>query len=379
MKAHRQADAVSDGVAWQATRIPAGLASVLSVLSSSAVVLDTPDRVLSASAAARSFGLVKDDQLMVGELLALARQVRRDGEIREGDIEVSGSALGGRRTSFAVRVAPLGSAVGGGGLVLLLAEDQTESRRVEEVRRDFVATISHELKTPVGALALLAETMEEAADDPEAVRRFAGRMRQEASRLTYLVQDLITLSRIQAAEPVPDPNPVDLGAVVAEVLDRCRMKASARGIELAESCDERLAVLGDEDLLVTALRNLVENAVAYSPEKTRVVVSATRDGVSAAQISVADQGIGIPERDLERIFERFYRVDAARSRATGGTGLGLAIVKHVVAAHGGKVTVWSKEGVGSTFTLRLPAIRNTPAADGTPAAGLAQPAREAVK
>ena len=379
MKAHRQADAVSDGVEWQATRIPAGVASVLSVLSSSAVVLDNHDRVLSASAAARSFGLVKDDQLMVGELLALTRQVRRDGEIREGDIEVSGIALGGRRTSFAVRVAPLGSGVGGGGLVLLLAEDQTESRRVEEVRRDFVANISHELKTPVGALALLAETMEEAADDPEAVRRFAGRMRQEASRLTYLVQDLITLSRIQAAEPVPDPNPVALGAVVAEVLDRCRMKASARGIELAESCDERLAILGDEDLLVTALRNLVENAVAYSPEKTRVVVSATRDGVNAAQISVADQGIGIPERDQERNFERFYRVDAARSRATGGTGLGLAIVKHVVAAHSGKVTVWSKEGVGSTFTLRLPAIRNTPAADGSPAAGLAQPAREAVK
>jgi two-component system, OmpR family, sensor histidine kinase SenX3 len=362
-----------------ATRLPPGIASVLSVLSSSAVVLDNHDRVLSASAAARSFGLVKGDQLMMGELLALARQVRRDGEIREGEIEVSGSAFGGRRTSFAVRVAPLGGSVGGGGLILLLAEDQTESRRVEEVRRDFVANISHELKTPVGALALLAETMEEAADDPEAVRRFAGRMRQEASRLTYLVQDLITLSRIQAAEPVPDPNPVDLGAVVAEVLDRCRMKASARGIELAESCDAGLAVLGDEDLLVTALRNLVENAVAYSPEKTRVMVSAARDGARAAQITVADQGIGIPERDLERIFERFYRVDPARSRATGGTGLGLAIVKHVVAAHGGKVTVWSREGVGSTFTLRLPAIRKTPAADGSPAAGLAQPAREAVK
>jgi len=376
------ADLSGAGPRPAAARLPPGIASVLSVLSSSAVVLDNHDRVLSASAAARAFGLVKGDQLMMGELLALARQVRRDGEIREGEIEVSGSAFGGRRTSFAVRVAPLGASVGGGGLILLLAEDQTESRRVEEVRRNFGANISHELKTPVGALALLAETMEEAADDPEAVRRFASRMRQEASRLTYLVQDLITLSRIQAAEPVPDPNPVDLGAVVAEVLDRCRMKASARGIELAESCDEELEeleVLGDEDLLVTALRNLVENAVAYSPEKTRVVVSATRDGVNAAQISIADQGIGIPERDLERIFERFYRVDPARSRATGGTGLGLAIVKHVVAAHGGKVTVWSKEGVGSTFTLRLPAIRKTPAADGSPAAGLAQPAREAVK
>ncbi len=217
----------------QPPRLPAGIAAVLSVLSSSAVVIDSDDRVLRASAAARQFGLVKGDRLMVGELLALARQVRRDGEIREGEIEVSGTKFGGRTTSFAVRVAPLGSGVGGGGLVLLLAEDQTESRRVEEVRRDFVANVSHELKTPVGALALLAETVEDAADDPEAVRRFAGRMRQEASRLTKLAQDLITLSRIQAAEPIPDPIPVDVSLVVAEALDRCRMKANAHGIELA--------------------------------------------------------------------------------------------------------------------------------------------------
>jgi two-component system, OmpR family, sensor histidine kinase SenX3 len=342
------------GHAQPPVRLPAGIASVLSVLSSASVVLDGADRVLLTSSAARVFGLVKGDDLVVGELLALVRQVRRDGEIREGEIEVSTSSFNGRTTSFAVRVAPLGPAVGGGGLVLLLAEDQTESRRVEEVRRDFVANTSHELKTPVGALALLAETVEDAADDPEAVRRFAGRMRQEASRLTNLVQGMITLSRIQAAEPVPDPMPVQLDAVVAEALDRCRMKAAAGGIELAASGQRGLAVEGDEDLLVTALRNLLENAVAYSPEKTRVVVSTKRTGVDAAEISVADQGIGIPERDLERIFERFYRVDPARSRATGGTGLGLAIVKHVTAAHGGNVTVWSKEGTGSTFTLRLP-------------------------
>jgi len=313
-------------------RLPAGIAAVLSVLSSSAVVIDSEDRVLRASAAARSFGLVKGDRLMVGELLALARQVRRDGEIREGEIEVSGTRFGGRTTSFAVRVAPLGSGVGGGGLVLLLAEDQTESRRVEEVRRDFVANVSHELKTPVGALALLAETVEDAADDPEAVRRFAGRMRQEATRLTKLAQDLITLSRIQAAEPIPDPIPVDLSQVVAEALDRCRMKASAHGIELEAKGDGGLVVLGDEDLLVNALRNLLENAVAYSPEKTRVVVATTRVADDVAEVTVTDQGIGIPQRDLERIFERFYRVDPARSRQTGGTGLGLAIVKHVTAA-----------------------------------------------
>ena len=343
------------------------------------MVIDSDDRVLRASAAARSFGLVKGDRLMVGELLALARQVRRDGEIREGEIEVSGTKFGGRTTSFAVRVAPLGSGVGGGGLVLLLAEDQTESRRVEEVRRDFVANVSHELKTPVGALALLAETVEDAADDPEAVRRFAGRMRQEASRLTKLAQDLITLSRIQAAEPIPDPIPVDVSLVVAEALDRCRMKANAHGIELAADGDPGLVLMGDEDLLVNALRNLLENAVAYSPEKTRVVVTTNRVADDVAEISVTDQGIGIPQRDLERIFERFYRVDPARSRATGGTGLGLAIVKHVTAAHGGQVMVGSKVGEGSTFTLRLPVANRPRAAAGSPLPPAASSAREAVK
>jgi two-component system, OmpR family, sensor histidine kinase SenX3 len=362
------------------TRLPAGVASVLSVLSSSAVVLDSEDRVLRASAAARSFGLVQDDRLLVGELLALARQVRRDGEIREGEIEVPDLKHGDRSTSFAVRVAPLGAPLApDSGLILVLAEDQTESRRVEEVRRDFVANVSHELKTPVGALALLAETVEDAADDPEAVRRFAGRMRYEAARLTSLVKDLITLSRIQAAEPVPDPVTVELDDVVAEALDRCRMKAGARGIELVAATERGLAVLGDEDLLVTALRNLLENAVDYSPEHTRVLVSTRCAAGGLVEISVADQGIGIPERDRERIFERFYRVDPARSRATGGTGLGLAIVKHVTAAHGGNVTVWSKVGAGSTFTLRLPLQRSRATVTSGQAQSASQPSREAVK
>jgi len=350
----RQARGTRLRAAQQPARLPPGIASVLSVLSSSAVVLDSNDRVLRASAAARAFGLVKGDRLMVTELAALARQVRRDGEIREGEFEVPVPRLGGRTTSFAVRVAPLGAAIGGGGLVLLLAEDQTESRRVDEVKRDFVANTSHELKTPVGALALLAETIEDAADDAEAVRRFASKMRQEAQRLTNLVQDLITLSRIQAVEPVPDPRLVALDTVVAEAVDRCRMRANARGITLASVGSRGLSVLGDEDLLVTALRNLLENAVAYSPEKTRVVITISKTPEGHAELSVADQGIGIPERDLERIFERFYRVDPARSRATGGTGLGLAIVKHVMAAHNGKVTVRSVEGDGSTFTLYIP-------------------------
>src|SRR6266536_82709 len=203
------------------TRLPPGVASVLSVLPSSAVVIDHEDRVLRASSAARAFGLVKGEQLVVGELIALARQVRRDGEIRETEIDVPNRKFGGRTTSFAVRVAPLGQ-FAGGGLVLVLADDQTESRRVEAVRRDFVANVSHELKTPVGALALLAEATEEAAKDPEAV-------------------------------------------------DRCRMKASKHGITLVSGGDGDLSVLGDEDMLVTALRNLIENAIAYSPERTRVV------------------------------------------------------------------------------------------------------------
>jgi two-component system sensor histidine kinase SenX3 len=333
-------------------QIPPGIASVLSALSSSAAVVDGEDRVLRASAAALACGIVKGDRLMVGELRALARQVRRDGEIRHTEIAVHSPGSAGRTTSFKVRVSPLSGAVR--GLVLIFAEDQTELRRAEEFRRDFVANVSHELKTPVAALALLAETIEDAADDSDAVRRFAGRMRQEAARLTFLVQDLITLNRIQAARPVPDPSPVEVDAVVAEALDRCRVKADARGIALISAGTRGLSVLGSEELLVTAVRNLLENAVAYSPAGTSIVVSVTEPGDDGVEISVADQGIGIPKRDLDRIFERFYRVDPARSRATGGTGLGLAIVKHVMAAHGGRASVHSTQGEGSTFTLWIP-------------------------
>ncbi|WP_066368781.1 ATP-binding protein [Herbidospora mongoliensis] len=328
-----------------------GVASLLAVLPSSAVVLDREDRVLRASSAARAYGLVRGDNLISTELLALARKVRRDGEIREGEIEVPGRKFGQESTNFAVRVAPLGST----GQVLVLAEDQTDRLRVEAVRRDFVANVSHELKTPVGALSLLAETIQDAADDPEAVTRFAGRMQHEAARLTYLIQDLITLSRIQGAEKIPTPEPVPVDEAVHEAIDRCSTKAASKDILLVAGGAGGLNIWGDDELLVTALRNLIDNAVAYSPEHTRIVVSARPAGDSV-EISVSDQGIGIPESAQERIFERFFRVDAARSRSTGGTGLGLAIVKHVAVAHGGEVSVWSKEGSGSTFTLRLPAF-----------------------
>ncbi|HEX6471643.1 MAG TPA: ATP-binding protein [Streptosporangiaceae bacterium] len=333
--------------------LPPGIASVLSVLPSSAVVVDGEDRVLRASSAARAFGLVSGDRMVVDELLAMARVVRRDGEIRESEIQVVPPRGGNGREGrwFAVRVAPLGAH----GLVLVLAEDLTELRRVEAIRRDFVANVSHELKTPVGALSLLAETVEGAADDADAVRRFAGRMQQEAQRLTSLVQDLITLNRIQGDEPLGDLRPVSLDDVCAEAIDRVRLKAGAKNIEVATGGRSGLMVRGEEELLTTALRNLIDNAVAYSPDNTRVVV-VTRQEDRRVEVSVTDQGIGISDADLGRIFERFYRVDPARSRQTGGTGLGLAIVKHVTTKHGGEVTVWSKPGAGSTFTIRLPLL-----------------------
>ncbi|TDD64622.1 two-component sensor histidine kinase [Actinomadura darangshiensis] len=334
--------------------VPPGVASVLSVLRSSAVVVDGEDRVLRASSAARAFGLVSGDRLVVDEVLAMTRLVRRDGEIREIEIQVGPTGARSRADGrwFAVRVAPLGSH----GLVVVLAEDLTDMHRTEAIRRDFVANVSHELKTPVGALALLAETVEGAADDPEAVRRFAGRMQYESVRLTNLVQDLMTLSRVQGNEPLPELTPVDLDEVTAEAFDRCSIKASAKDIELASGGEDGLHVRADHELLVTALRNLVDNAVAYSPEHTRVVVSTRKCDQWHVEINVTDQGIGIPEGEIGRIFERFYRVDPARSRQTGGTGLGLAIVKHVAGKHGGEVTVWSKEGHGSTFTIRLPLL-----------------------
>jgi len=268
----RQARGARLRAAQQPARLPPGIASVLSVLSSSAVVLDSNDRVLRASAAARAFGMVKGDRLMVTELAALARQVRRDGEIREGEIEVSGTKFGGRTTSFAVRVAPLGSGVGGGGLVLLLAEDQTESRRVEEVRRDFVANVSHELKTPMGALGLLAETLV-AEPDPDVAQRLAGRIHNEAFRVSRIIDDLLDLSRIESEE-APPREPVLVNLVMADAIERVRATADQRGIEIVlHEPSPPVAVLGDRRQLVSAMHALLENAITYSYDNSKVVVT----------------------------------------------------------------------------------------------------------
>jgi two-component system sensor histidine kinase SenX3 len=350
--------------------LPPGVDTVLSVLRSSAVVLDEEDAVVKASSAAYALGLVRGGKLAVEPMLQMARDTRRDGEIRQVELDLPRRGTGrGDALAVSARVAPLGSR-----LVLLLVEDLTEARRIEAVRRDFVANVSHELKTPVGALSLLSEAVMDACDDPEAVQRFAGRMQIEATRLTNLVQELIDLSRVQNDDPLEDAEPVRVEELVAEAIDRCRQAAGTKQITMAtnvgmpEGLDQvtggrrvggtaDLHVWGNRGQLAAALGNLVENAVNYSPARTRVGIATRRvaaPGGDMIEIAVTDQGIGISDKDKERIFERFYRVDPARSRATGGTGLGLAIVKHVVASHGGEVTVWSAEGQGSTFTLRLP-------------------------
>ena len=331
--------------------IPEGVADVLAVLRSSGILLDSADAVVNNSPAAVANGLVRGQDLTQPELLALARQVRRDGVIREVELELPKGPAGRPGLVVGARVAPLGSSH-----VLLLVDDRSQARRLEAIRRDFVANVSHELKTPVGGLALLAEAVLDAHDDPEAVARFARRMQVESTRLTRLVQEIVDLSRLQVAASLSQPHPVDLARAAPEAVDRSRLAAEDRNIEVALVSSGDCAVWGDHELLVTAIRNLIGNAVAYSDPHTQVVVAVRAAAGDLVELAVTDQGQGIAPADQQRIFERFYRVDSARSRSTGGTGLGLSIVKHVAANHGGEVSVWSEPGRGSTFTLRLPAM-----------------------
>jgi len=255
------------------------------------------------------------------------------------------------RRTMTIRAAPLSEGDNVLGAVAII-EDTTERLRLEAIRRDFVANISHELKTPIGALSLIAETLED-EDDPEVVARLSRRMQDEAERLSHIIDDLLDLSRIESEEsPQRDPVPVRL--IVTHAIERLRPMAEHRGIRL--DFDEppgRIVVVGDRRQLISAVYNLLDNAIKYSEDNSAVQLSIRQDGRSVS-VAVADHGIGIPARDLERIFERFYRVDRARSRDTGGTGLGLAIVRHVASNHGGDVQVRSREGEGSTFVLRLP-------------------------
>ncbi|MGS2613255.1 ATP-binding protein [Micromonospora sp. LZ34] len=330
------------------------------------VVLDAEDQPVLVNPAARAMGLLRTGATP-GSIAAhplirtLAGQVRRTGVRREIELDLPRGRDSAGENPLGVHLRAMGI---GGGHVAVEAVDVTESHRLARVRRDFVANVSHELKTPIGALQLLAEALLDAtepagaaapdlSEDLVAARRFAERIQHESTRLGRLVQELLELTRLQGAEPQPPPEPVAVDWVVAEVVDRTRTSAAARRIEVAVTGERGLTVYGSDTQLATAVANLVENAINYSGEDTTVRIT-TRADDEHVEISVTDQGIGIAPTDVDRIFERFYRADQARSRATGGTGLGLAIVKHIASNHGGRVEVASTLGGGSTFTLRLP-------------------------
>ncbi len=320
----------------------------LSALTQGIVIFDETGAITFRNEPADIFLEARHSEALVEEAISTLSEQAIGGEAANRQVELFGPP----RRTLALRATPLMDGGRSAG-ALVVIDDISERRRLEAVRRDFIANISHELKTPVGALGLLAETLL-AEDDADVARRLAERMLTEAFRVGRTIDDLLELTRIEAEErPLDEPVPVHL--FVAEAAERVRPGAEARGIEIrVEEAAQRLNVLGDRRQLVSAVYNLLENAVKYSDEGSSVEVRARTDG-TWVDLAVEDHGMGIPRRDLERVFERFYRVDRARSRETGGTGLGLAIVRHVAANHHGAVRVTSQEGEGSTFTLRLPA------------------------
>jgi two-component system sensor histidine kinase SenX3 len=329
--------------------LPDMLINTLSQIDGEAIVLAHGEVPIFITPGIEQIGLLKDGKVQSAELLATVRVVRRKHSRQMGQIEIPRGPIGEGRHELTVNVIPLTE----DDLVLVLLSDESEAQRVHEVRRDFVANISHELKTPIGALSLLSEAVLGAKNDPEAVEKFANRMQTESKRLTDLVQEIINLSRLQDSDPLSVPSELHVQDLIREAIDQTQVTADSRQIVVTNSGDVDGLILGDREQLIMAIQNLIENAINYSPEGTKVTVtSKVEDGI--VDISVTDQGIGIPDADLDRIFERFYRVDPARSRLTGGTGLGLSIVKHVALKHGGEVKVWSSESVGSTFSLRLP-------------------------
>ena len=328
--------------------LPDPLREFLQYIDAESIILDGSGRVVHTSPGIPTFNIIRDESLVNRDLMNMVRAVERSDAAQEANLELRRGPIGAGMHDVFVRVAPLGES-----LTAILIFDDSEMRRLDAIRRDFVANISHELKTPIGALSILSEAVLGAADDPEAITRFATRMQTEAKRLSDLVQEIIDLSRLQDNDPLRNGESFSVTDVVKDAIDLSRLATEAKKITILFKAESTPYIVGDKKQIIMAVGNLVENAVNYSPEGTRIsVVVKSVDGI--CEISVSDQGIGIPEKDLERIFERFYRVDAARSRVTGGTGLGLSIVKHIAINHGGEVSVWSVEGAGSTFTIRLP-------------------------
>lgn len=317
------------------------------VLSTPTALIDGLNTVIGATESAKNLGFIRDLNIKSPEIIDLVRQARRKGEAKAKEVEIA-SGLSNQTLFVNLRAGLLSD-----GKVLLTIDDLTESKRLDDTRRDFIANISHELKTPIGAISLLSEALQDAADDPELAKKFSKDLHRESQRLAHLVQDIIELSRLQGSEVVPNAQLVDLAEVVHEAVDRNQVLASRRSVRILVDANEDIDVLGDREMLVTAIKNLVENAILYSDEGSQVGIG-LRQKHGVAAIAVADSGIGIATEHQDRIFERFYRADPSRSRQTGGTGLGLAIVKHIAMKHRGEVQLFSQPGVGSTFTFRVP-------------------------
>lgn len=339
-----------------AQEVPPGIGDVLLAFDAAGLVIDPSNTVMLASPSAVSMGLVQDRMLVHDPVREVIEKVRRDGETVTETLTLSRGPFGDESLHVRATVAPVGVRY-----LVVLIEDQTESLRLEDVRRDFMANISHELKTPIGAIGLLSEALVSAADDPEQVQRFATRLTSESDRLRDITHDIIELSRLQAVDVLRAPKPVDVDYIVTSAIEQNHVLAANRHIEVAHGGSKKARVFGDEALLLAAVANLVSNAIQYSPDNSRVGVGVRKEA-GVVEIAVTDQGVGIAEDELSRVFERFYRVDPARSRVTGGTGLGLSIVKHVVQNHGGEVRAWSRPGRGSTFTIRIPEASESRAA-----------------
>ena len=329
--------------------IPSSLVLTLNALDRESIIIDTGGNVVFSTEKVGMLNLVKDGRLSSQELLALVRVVRRTGTSREGSFEVARGPIGESKRELQITA----TLISDDGLVLVIIDDEGEKQRVDAVRRDFITNISHELKTPIQALSLNADAILEVKDEPEKVVTFANKIKLQTNRLNDLVREIINLSKLQDSDPMETAQEVEISDVIKEAIDQCESPAQVRNITINTDDVEESTVFGKREQLVMAVHNLVENAINYSPEGTAVTVS-TKKNDNIIEILVKDQGLGISEDNIERIFERFYRVDPARSRATGGTGLGLSIVKHVVGNHGGEVKVWSALGVGSTFAIRLP-------------------------
>ena len=313
------------------------------------LIVDSEDSVVTCSETVINIGLVNGNRVTSEAIRKLIRSARKKDELIETEVAIPRGSLTNGFHERRVRI----SSIGKEGTVAVLIFDDTEARRLDAVRRDFVANISHELKTPIGGISILAEALAEASNDPELVKNFSERMQIEATRLSHLVQEIIDLSRIQDQNTMQNSEMVSLNKVIEEAIDQSKVLAGKRHVELNFASDEDVQFFGDRKQLVMAISNLIENAINYSPERTSVNVLLRKNN-EVAEIAISDQGVGIAEADIERIFERFYRVDSARSRDTGGTGLGLSIVKHVISNHGGDIQVWSDPGTGSTFTVLLP-------------------------